>query len=156
MYLTISIKMLENDRYKQRNSLNTSNLGDSITLNLIHLTYLFMIRPDAFTKASGGFVVPYTEAIWALFPSICMTSTILTLFTLAIAAKKWQSKITIRIIHQYPPHRKLQRLMLENPHLSLCKVAEQSGFRSQPTFLKAFQEVMDCLPSEVKKDYEEK
>lgn len=43
------------------------------------------------------------------------------------------------------------RLMQENPHLSLRKVAEQSGFRSQPTFRKAFQEVMGCLPSEVKK-----
>lgn len=43
------------------------------------------------------------------------------------------------------------RLMQENPHLSLRKIAEQSGFRSQPTFRKAFQEVMGCLPSEVKK-----
>ena len=42
------------------------------------------------------------------------------------------------------------RLMQETPHLSLRKVAEQSGFRSQPTFRKAFQEVMGCLPSEVK------
>lgn len=41
------------------------------------------------------------------------------------------------------------RLMQENPHLSLRKVAEQSGFRSQPTFRKAFQEVMGCLPSEI-------
>lgn len=44
------------------------------------------------------------------------------------------------------------RLMQENPNLSLRKVAEQSGFRSQPTFRKAFQEVMGCLPSEVRKE----
>lgn len=49
---------------------------------------------------------------------------------------------TLRIEYAY-------RLMQENPHLSLRKVAEQSGFRSQPTFRKAFQEVMGCLPSEV-------
>lgn len=50
---------------------------------------------------------------------------------------------TLRIEYAY-------RLMQDNPHLSLRKVAEQSGFRSQPTFRKAFQEVMGCLPSEVK------
>lgn len=43
------------------------------------------------------------------------------------------------------------RLMQDNPHLSIRKVAEQSGFRSQTTFRKVFQEVMGCLPSEVKR-----
>lgn len=44
------------------------------------------------------------------------------------------------------------RLMQENPDMPIRKVAEQSGFRSQPTFRKAFQEVMGCLPSEVRKE----
>lgn len=43
------------------------------------------------------------------------------------------------------------RLMQENPQLSIGEVASQSGFRSQPTFRKAFQVVMGCLPSEIKK-----
>lgn len=42
------------------------------------------------------------------------------------------------------------RLMQDEPHLSIRKVSEQSGFRSQTTFRKIFQEVMGCLPSEVK------
>lgn len=42
------------------------------------------------------------------------------------------------------------RLMQDEPHLSIRKVSEQSGFRSQTTFRKVFQEVMGCLPSEVK------
>ena len=39
----------------------SDGLGGGIALNLIHPTYLFTIRPDAFSKASGGFVVPYAE-----------------------------------------------------------------------------------------------
>lgn len=44
------------------------------------------------------------------------------------------------------------RLMQDNPQLPLRKIAEQAGFNSQPTFRKAFQEVMGCLPSEVRKE----
>lgn len=43
------------------------------------------------------------------------------------------------------------RLMQENPEMPVSEVCTRSGFRSQPTFRKAFQEVMGCLPSEVKK-----
>lgn len=43
------------------------------------------------------------------------------------------------------------RLMKENPDLPINEVARQSGFRSQPTFRKVFQEMIGCLPSEVKK-----
>lgn len=42
------------------------------------------------------------------------------------------------------------RLMQDNPHLSIREVSEQSGFRSQTTFRKVFQEVMGCLPSEMR------
>lgn len=42
------------------------------------------------------------------------------------------------------------RLIQDSPHLSIRKVAEQSGFRSQTTFRKVFLEVMGCLPSEVR------
>lgn len=40
--------------------------------------------------------------------------------------------------------------MQDSPLLSIHKVCEMSGFRSQTTFRKAFQEVMGCLPSEVR------
>lgn len=50
---------------------------------------------------------------------------------------------TLRVEHAF-------RLMQNEPHLSIRKVSEQSGFRSQTTFRKVFQEVMGCLPSEVK------
>lgn len=50
---------------------------------------------------------------------------------------------TLRVEYAY-------RLMQENPHLSIRKVSEQSGFRSVTTFRKVFQEVMGCLPSEIK------
>lgn len=43
------------------------------------------------------------------------------------------------------------KLMQENPGMSIREVSELSGFRSQTTFRKMFQEVMGCLPSEVKK-----
>lgn len=43
------------------------------------------------------------------------------------------------------------KLMQENPNMSISEVSKQSGFRTQPTFRKVFQEVMGCLPSEVKK-----
>lgn len=42
------------------------------------------------------------------------------------------------------------RLMQENPDMPISEVCSRSGFRSQPTFRKAFQEVMGCLPSEVR------
>lgn len=42
------------------------------------------------------------------------------------------------------------RLMQENPGMSIREVSELSGFRSQTTFRKMFQEVMGCLPSEIK------
>lgn len=42
------------------------------------------------------------------------------------------------------------KLMQDNPHMPIRKVSELSGFRSQTTFRKVFQEVMGCLPSEVK------
>lgn len=50
---------------------------------------------------------------------------------------------TLRVEYAY-------RMMQENPHLSLRKISEQSGFRSVTTFRKVFQEVKGCLPSEVK------
>ena len=43
------------------------------------------------------------------------------------------------------------RLMQENPDMPICDVCERSGFRSQTTFCKVFQEVLGCLPSEVKR-----
>lgn len=42
------------------------------------------------------------------------------------------------------------RLMQDNPNMSIRKVSEQSGFRSVTTFRKVFQDVMGCLPSEIK------
>lgn len=42
------------------------------------------------------------------------------------------------------------KLMQENPGISIREVSELSGFRSQTTFRKMFQEVMGCLPSEVR------
>lgn len=50
---------------------------------------------------------------------------------------------TLRVEYAY-------QLMQDTPHLSIHKVCEMSGFRSQTTFRKAFQEVMGCLPSEVR------
>lgn len=41
------------------------------------------------------------------------------------------------------------KLMNENPEMSVRKISELSGFRSQTTFRKVFQEVMGCLPSEL-------
>lgn len=46
------------------------------------------------------------------------------------------------------------RLMQENPQMSIREVSELSGFRSQTTFRKVFQEMMGCLPSEIKKGKE--
>lgn len=51
---------------------------------------------------------------------------------------------TLRVEYAY-------KLMQEEPHLSIRKVVERSGFRSQTTFRKMFLEVMGCLPSEVRK-----
>lgn len=42
------------------------------------------------------------------------------------------------------------RLMQDNPDMSIREISELSGFRSQTTFRKVFQEVMGCLPSEVR------
>lgn len=42
------------------------------------------------------------------------------------------------------------KLMQDNPDMPIREVSELSGFRSQTTFRKVFQEVMGCLPSEVK------
>lgn len=42
------------------------------------------------------------------------------------------------------------KLMQENPDLSINEICDQSGYRTQTTFRRAFQEVMGCLPSEVK------
>ena len=50
---------------------------------------------------------------------------------------------TLRVEYAY-------QQMQESPRLSIHKVCEMSGFRSQTTFRKAFQEVMGCLPSEVR------
>lgn len=46
------------------------------------------------------------------------------------------------------------KLMEQNPDMSIRKISELSGFRSQTTFRKVFQELMGCLPSELmsKKD----
>lgn len=43
------------------------------------------------------------------------------------------------------------RLIQENPDMPVSEVCTRSGFHSQPTFRKAFHEVMGCLPSEIKK-----
>ena len=43
------------------------------------------------------------------------------------------------------------RLMQDNPDLPVDEVCTRSGYRSLTTFRKAFQEVMGCLPSEVKR-----
>lgn len=40
------------------------------------------------------------------------------------------------------------KLMRDNPHMPINEVCKLSGFRSQTTFRKVFQEVMGCLPSE--------
>lgn len=42
------------------------------------------------------------------------------------------------------------KLMQENPRMSICEISHLSGFRSQTTFRKVFQEVMGRLPSETK------
>lgn len=42
------------------------------------------------------------------------------------------------------------KLMQENSDMSIKDVCKYSGFRSQTTFRKVFEEVMGCLPSEVK------
>lgn len=42
------------------------------------------------------------------------------------------------------------KLMHDNPDMPIREVCELSGFRSQTTFRKVFQEVMGCLPSEIK------
>lgn len=42
------------------------------------------------------------------------------------------------------------KLIQENPDIPINDVSEQSGFRTQTTFRRAFQEVMGCLPSEVR------
>lgn len=55
---------------------------------------------------------------------------------------------TLRVEYAY-------KLMQDNPHMSIRKVAEQSGFRSQTTFRKVFKEVMGCLPSEMKNKEED-
>lgn len=50
---------------------------------------------------------------------------------------------TLRIEYAY-------NLMTENPDMSIHKISELSGFRSQTTFRKVFKEIMGCLPSELK------
>lgn len=40
------------------------------------------------------------------------------------------------------------QLMKENPDMSIRDLSRLSGFKSQPTFRKVFNEVMGCLPSE--------
>lgn len=50
---------------------------------------------------------------------------------------------TLRVEYAY-------QQMQDSPHLSIHEVCEMSGFRSQTTFRKAFQEVLGCLPSEVR------
>lgn len=50
---------------------------------------------------------------------------------------------TLRVEYAY-------KLMEENPSMPIHKVSELSGFRSQTTFRKMFQEVKGCLPSEIK------
>ena len=72
-----------------------------------------------------------------------MNHTYLNLYLRKCGMTYYQYINKLRIEYAY-------RLMQDNPHLSLRKVAEQSGFRSQPTFRKAFQEVMGCLPSEAR------
>lgn len=42
------------------------------------------------------------------------------------------------------------KLMQEHPEIPVREVCNLSGFRSQTTFRKVFQEVMGCLPSEMK------
>lgn len=41
------------------------------------------------------------------------------------------------------------KMMEENPELPITEVCKYSGFRSQTTFRKVFQEMMGCLPSEL-------
>lgn len=60
---TFTQLLLANMFTKQHNTLKASILGGGIALDLIHPTYLFTIRPDAFPKASGSFVVPYAEGL---------------------------------------------------------------------------------------------
>lgn len=43
------------------------------------------------------------------------------------------------------------KLMRENPQMPISEVSRQSGFRTQATFRRAFQEVMGCLPSDIRK-----
>lgn len=52
---------------------------------------------------------------------------------------------TLRVEYAY-------KLMLAHPDLSIREISEQSGFRSQTTFRKVFQEVKGCLPSDVKRE----
>lgn len=55
--------------------------------------------------------------------------------------------------HQYINSLRVEyavKLMWDNPEIPVREVSSLSGFRSQTTFRKMFQEVMGCLPSEMK------
>lgn len=75
---------------------------------------------------------------------LALNHTYLNLYFRKQGISYYQYINTLRI--EYANH-----LMQENPDMPVSEVCTRSGFRSQPTFRKAFQEVMGCLPSEIKK-----
>lgn len=79
---------------------------------------------------------------------LSINSTYLKLYFRRRNTSFYQYINTLRIEYAY-------KMMLENPLMPIRKICEQSGFRSQTTFRKMFQEVMNCLPSDVKRKKEE-
>lgn len=75
---------------------------------------------------------------------LSISSTYLKMYFHSRGLSFYQYINTLRVEYAY-------KLMQEHPDMSIVEVSRQSGFRSQTTFRKMFQEVIGCLPSEVKK-----
>ena len=79
---------------------------------------------------------------------LSISSTYLKMYFHSRGLTFYQYINTLRVEYAY-------KLMQANPDMAIGDICEQSGFRSQTTFRKMFQEVLGCLPSEVRSKAEE-
>lgn len=75
---------------------------------------------------------------------ISVSSTYLKLYFRHRSLSFYQYINNLRVEYAY-------KLMLAHPEMPISAISEQSGFRSQTTFRKMFQEIMGCRPSDLKR-----